>query len=142
MVATIIIIVIVFLFIISISKKPKRKPSGAEDTECVDCKPLGIDADLKKLYVYIKGIKIKQNETMITTKKETGFTVKGFNTKGNEVELQPGELTWGKSCPVVKWKNKTGLENTVTCSYQGKPKRNVWVKYKNGVTFGWKIQFK
>jgi len=137
MTAVYIIIGLAILFIIS-RKKKKAKPAG---DICADCIPLGSDAGLRKLYVYHNGIKVERNETMITDEKETRFTIKGFDIEENEVELKPDFMTWEKSCQVVKWKNETGLENIVTCSYKGNPERNVWVKYNN-FTFGWMIQFK
>lgn len=140
MVAVYIIIAIALLFIISISKKSKKKPSGAEDK---DSQPEISDKELTTLKVYCcGGLELLRGENTIVTSEEATYEVKGFNLKGKEVRLNPGKVIWKCSCKVVKFQSEFGLMNIISCSIKGNPKRNVWVKYSNGVTFTWKIQFK
>ena len=140
MVATIIVILVALFLILSIAKKQKGKINEG-DSECIDCKILGSDADLFKLQVYYNGgIKITEGETIVTTEDIT-LTVKGFDIKGKEVYLSPNKITWEKSCQSVKFGYDTGVVNTVNCSIKGNIQRNVWVKYGSR-TFSWKIQFK
>ena len=124
--------------------KKKSKPIEVIDEPKED---LVSDEDLAILEVYYCDenacdFKIEKGQVIITKTKETCFEVRGFDLKGNEVALRSERLTWGASCPCVKFGSETGDTNCITCSIKGDSKRSVWVKYKNGVTFAWRMQFK
>ena len=142
---SIIIIILVLLaavFFFKFKKKSKLVEIIEEKEE-----ELGSDEDLAILEVYYCDenacdLKIEKKQIIITKTEETCFEVRGFDLKGNELELRPEKLTWGASCPCTKWGSDTGDSNCITCSIKGDLKRSVWVKYKNGVLFAWKMQFK
>lgn len=141
---SIIIIVLILLAAVLFFKfKKKIKPVEVIDEPDED---LGSDEDLANLEVYYCDenacdLELEKRQVITTKTKETCFEVKGFDIKGNEVALKPNNLTWGASCGCVKFGSETGDTNCITCSIRGNLKRNIWVKYKNGVTFTWKIQF-
>lgn len=139
----ILLILGILALVVIVKFKKKAKPVEViEETE----EELGSDEDLADLKVYYCDedacdIELEKKQVMTTKSKETCFEVKGFDIKGNKVALKPNNLTWGASCGCSKWGSETGDTNCITCSIRGDSKRNVWVKYKNGVTFTWKIQF-
>lgn len=139
----ILLILGILALILIIKFKRKAKPVEVIDEPEEE---LGSDEDLANLKVYYCDekacdLEIEKGQVVITKAKETCFEVRGFDIKGNEVALRPDNLTWGASCGCTKFGSKTGDTNCVTCSIRGKLKRNFWVKYNNGVTFPWKIQF-
>lgn len=135
MVAVIIILVGIALFLIF---RKKKKPVVDIETE----EEMGSDADLTRLQVYCcGGIELERGKVIIVTEEETSYEVKGFDIKGKEVLLKSNKITWKASCPCVKFMKETGLANVISCSIKGELRRNVSVKYTNGVTFSWKIKF-
>ena len=129
-----IVIVSFFVLINIMNKKKKPVPEIIPN--------LTSDEGLTRLQVYCCGREqIEKGQTKVIPDGEIIFNVKGFNNKGEEVRLSPGKVSWHKSCPVVKYISETGLTNIATCSVKGKLQRDVWVKYQNGVTFTWKLQF-
>lgn len=134
----IIIILIVLAAVLFLKFRKKNKPVEIIDEPKEE---LGSDENLAILKAYHLDKEIKKGQIIVTEDKEPLFKARGFDIKEKEVELKPGDLTWGKSCPCVKFTSETGDMNFITCSSRGSLKRNVWVKYKNGVTFAWKIQF-
>jgi len=143
MIAIIAVIIIAILAIYSISNKSKGKQEEGEKPEVTEIKPTVKDKKLTNLKVYCcGGLELKRGQATIVTNEEATYEVKGFNIKGEELILEPNQVTWGKSCPVVKLRSETGLINIISCSNKGKLNRNVWVRYSNGVGFGWTIQFK
>lgn len=136
MLAVIIILIVIAFFLIF---RKKKKPEPIIETE----EEMRSDIDLTRLQVYCcGGVEINRGETIIVIDEESSYEVRGFDIEGKEVLLKSNKVTWKCSCPCVKFMKETGLANVISCSIKGELKRNVSVKYTNGVTFSWRIQFK
>jgi hypothetical protein len=67
------------------------------------------------------------------------FSVKGYNTEGKEVILYAAKLTWSCSCSCVHFVNEHAIENCISCS--NGLVRTIRIKYNNGISFTFKINF-
>ena len=67
------------------------------------------------------------------------FSVKGYTLKGEEVRLNSNELTWSCSCSCVHFVNEHAIENCISCS--NGLVRTIRIKYNNGISFTFKINF-
>ena len=138
MIAVIIIGILVLILLIKMSGgKPEE-----EDSISIDSEPIISDEELTHLKAYCCGGKEIERGAIEAVKGNVTYEIKGFNIKGEEIKLNPDKISWQCSCQVVKFEHETGIINTISCANKGDYKRNIWVKYKNGVTFSWKIQFK
>ncbi|HDK27398.1 MAG TPA: hypothetical protein ENG48_09995 [Candidatus Atribacteria bacterium] len=137
------LIIILIIILILFLKWDVKEKKTEEDSQEKPKEELGKDTDLRMLQVYYNGgERVKKGKTIKTEEDEITFEVKGYDFEEKEVRLNPNKITWGKSCGCVKWEKEKGLINTAYCKNKGKQERNVWVKYTNGITFPWKIQFK
>ena len=99
------------------------------------------DTELKRLKVFCDSCgnaEIKSG-SIIPIKKSGCFSVKGYSLEGKEVKLNFSQLSWSSPCGCVNFANKTALDNCISCSL-GKV-RGISVKYTNGVSFNWRIDF-
>jgi len=132
----IIVLVILAIILYSLLKNKKEEEEIEDEEELI----LSLFEELKKLKVYYNGKEIQEGSILKINNIEQGcFLVKGYNVKGEELALSGLDLSWHASCQVVHWQRETGLSNCVTCNCSGI--RSVWVKYTNGVSFRWKIEF-
>jgi len=128
------VILAVVLFKMAYKKKPNIINETTEEEILLQVEP-------RKLKVFCKSCgdtELKSGEIIPIT--GVGFfSVKGYTLKGEEVRLNSNELSWGSSCSCVKFTSTEGLDNCLSCSLGDK--RDVWIKYSNGITFGWRIDF-
>ena len=99
------------------------------------------DTELKYLKVYCESCENAEikSGSVIPIKKSGCFSVKGYSLEGKEVKLNFSQLSWSSPCGCVNFANKTALDNCISCSL-GKV-RGISVKYTNGVSFNWRIDF-
>ena len=135
----IIAIVVIVLIIYMISKKKKKPVVVVEDEEEEVCVP---DSELTGFVVYHKGIPLSKGEVVeIPYNKYEKFCVEGRNLENKCVAIEGSKVNWGKSCGCTHWEAETELCNSVRTNNKSlNIKRNVWVKYSNGVSFGWKVE--
>jgi hypothetical protein len=129
-----IVIILVIFFILYNLKGKKEKEKEAE--------PLISDVELKQLKVYCHtcgDTEVKSGSTIKAIENKGCFSVKGFNAEGKETVLLASKVSWNSSCACCKWESNIGIENCISCT--SGLIRNVWVKYSNGVTLSWKINF-
>jgi len=131
------IIVILAILISLYSLRVKKEKEKEEETE-----PLVSDVELKQLKVYCHtcgDTEVKSESTIKAIENKVCFLVKGFNAEGKETLLLASKVSWHSSCAVCKWESDIGITNCVNCTAGNI--RNVWVRYTNGVTLSWKIDF-
>ena len=134
----ILIIVSVVLVLIFVKMANKKKPNIINET--VEEEIL-LQVEPKKLKVFCEtcgNAEVKSGET-IPIKGSGCFYVKGYTLKGEEVRLNGYQMSWDSSCGCVKFAEEKALKNCISCSLG--LIRSVWIKYSNGVTFNWKIDF-
>jgi hypothetical protein len=131
----VILAVLITLYGINVNKKKGKEVIGEAEV-------LISDVELKHLKVYCStcgDTEVKAGSTIKAIENKGCFSVKGFNAEGKETILLASKVSWKSSCKTVYWESNIGLTNCVSCS--GGQCRNVWVKYSNGVTLSWKIDF-
>lgn len=128
--------VVLILVVVSIMRG-KEKPEIIED----DYIPV-YDDDLAYLKVFYKHNELKSGEVITTYDTYSCFRVEGYNLKGYRKVLYPEKVSWKCPCGVVKFDSETGLENCIRCKTKGDYKRSISVRYKNGVSFSFKMVFK
>ena len=134
----ILIIVSVVLVLIFVKMANKKKPNIINETAVEE---ILLTVEPKKLKVFCEtcgNSEVKSGET-IPILGSGCFFVKGYTLKGEEVRLNGYQLSWDSSCGCVKFAEEKGPKNCLSCSLGNL--RNVWVKYSNGVTLSWKIDF-
>ncbi len=132
------VILAIALVIVLFKMANKKKPNIINETTVEE---ILLQVEPKKLKVFCKSCgdtELKSGETIPITGVGC-FSVKGYTLKGEEVRLNSNELSWGSSCSCVKFTSTGGIDNCLSCSLGSL--RNVWVKYSNGITFSWKIDF-
>jgi len=134
----IIAIVVIALIIYMISKE-KKKPNIIVEEENPVCLS---DSELSRLAVFYKGKLLSSGEVInIPYNEFVEFYVEGYSLKNKCVSISGIKIKWGRSCSCTHWQFETGLTNKVRTNNKSlNIKRNVWVKYSNGVTFGWKVE--
>lgn len=134
----ILIIVSVVLVLIFVKMANKNKPNIINET-AEEGILLMVEPKILKVFCETCGNKeVKSGET-IPIKGSGCFYVKGYTLKGEEVRLNGYQLSWDSSCGCVQFAEEKALKNCISCSLGSL--RNIWVKYSNGVTFSWKIDF-
>jgi hypothetical protein len=131
----IILAVLLTLYGINVNKKKEKETVGEAEV-------LLSDIELKHLKVYCStcgDTEVKAGSTIKAIENKGCFSVKGFNAEGKETVLLASKVSWNSSCQVCKWENDIGIRNCVSCN--NGLIRSVWIKYSNGVTFNWKIDF-
>lgn len=129
----------VILILIAISiMKGKEKPDIIEE----DFQPVYDDEDLAYLKVFYKHNEIKPGQEITTYDTFACFRVEGYNLKDYRKVLYPQKMKWSCPCSVVHFDSETGLENCISCKTKGDYKRSISIKYKNGVSFNFKLIFR
>jgi hypothetical protein len=136
LIAIAIIAVIILALIIKNNSKPK--PIIEED----NYQPVYDDEDLAYLKVFYKHNEITKRQVIQVYDTYACFKVEGYNLQGHRKVLYPEKMFWKCPCSVVHFENNTGLENCISCKTKGDYKRNIAIKYQNGVTFTFYLQFK
>jgi len=135
MVYLLIIAALILAIVISSTKKEKTQ----EEEQAI----LGDESELKDFIVTYNDGKFLENKEIIETEEDKiALAVKGIDDIGNEVETQPGKISWHKSCACVKLSSETGNVVRIKCANKGKYKRNMWIKYDNTTFKTFKVCFK
>ena len=136
----ILIIVSVVLVLIFVKMANKKKPNIINETAVEE---ILLTVEPKKLKVFCEtcgNAEVKSGET-IPIKGSGCFYVKGYTLKGEEVRLEGDKLSWACSCSCVHFGSVIGKDNCISCTNKTDVNRVIWIKYSNGVTFTWKINF-
>lgn len=141
-IAIAIIVVCVLLFIAIQNQKSKKESETIEEIESEDYNTVYDDSDLAYLKVFYKHNEVMKYQVIQVYDDYACFDVEGYNLLGYRKVLNPEKMEWSCPCGCVRFESKTGLGNCISCSVKGDYQRNISIKYANGVTFSFKLQFK